>query len=217
MSCPVCPVADSDSEPGLTAIAVNGSDAPPVVTVKVAVAVTTVPSELVARAVIVVVPWLRPVASPAALIFATCTLLELQLTEPVTSSVDPVEVVPIAMNWLVWPGDATDWEPGMMASEARTLDPEPPLLPPVTVTAIALLVISPPKPLVLAVIVAVPAATPVTTPAELTVATAGTLEAQVAVLVMFSLLEGWLPWPMVPIAVSWAVAPAPRLTAVGLT
>jgi hypothetical protein len=52
-------------------------------------------------AVMVVVPWLTPVASPPAVIVATCAVLELQITEPVKSSVAPADVVPIAMNWLV--------------------------------------------------------------------------------------------------------------------
>ena len=84
----------------------KGSDVPPV-TVKVAVPVTTVPSGLVAMAVIVVVPSLNPVARPLVLIVATCTLLELQATRPVRFSVAPDEVVPIAMNWLVWLGADT--------------------------------------------------------------------------------------------------------------
>ena len=106
-SCPVCPVADSDSELGLTAIAVNGSGVPPI-TVNVAVPVATVPSELVAMAVMVEAPWLTPVASPEVLMVAICVLLELQVTLLLKSSVAPEEVVPIAMNWLVSPGEATD-------------------------------------------------------------------------------------------------------------
>jgi hypothetical protein len=88
-------------------IAVNGSDVPPV-TVKVAVPVTTVLSGFVAMAVIVVVPWLNPLASPLELIVAMEVLLELQRTWPVRSSVAPAEVVPMARNWPVWPGAATD-------------------------------------------------------------------------------------------------------------
>src|ERR1700733_6327838 len=194
-------------------IAVNGSDVPPV-TVKVAVPVTTVLSGLVAMAVIVVVPWLNPLASPLELIVAMEALLELHRTWPVRSSVAPDEVVPMARNWPVWPGDATAWEPGMMASEARF---PPPVLPPlpVTVTDASLLAMRPPNPCMLAVIVTVPAPTPVTTPAELTVATLVLVEVQVAVAVMFVLVAGWLPWPTVPMAVSWAVLPVPRDIAVG--
>ena len=64
-------------------------------------AVATVLSAFAAMAVMVVVPWPTPVASPLELIVATCTLLELQATWPVRFSVAPDEVVPIAMNWLV--------------------------------------------------------------------------------------------------------------------
>jgi hypothetical protein len=80
---------------------VIGSDVPPI-TVKVAVPVTTVLSGFVAMAVMAVVPWLSPVASPVVgLIVATATSLELQATWVVRFSVAPDEVVPIAMNWLV--------------------------------------------------------------------------------------------------------------------
>jgi hypothetical protein len=39
---------------------------------------------------------------------AICVLLELQVTLLLKSSVAPEEVVPIAINWLVSPGEATD-------------------------------------------------------------------------------------------------------------
>jgi hypothetical protein len=84
-------------------------------------------------AVIVVVPWPTPVASPVALIVAIGVLLELQITWPVKSSVAPVDVVPIAMNWLVSPGEPTDWALGMMDTVARVEPLVPPPLP-VTVT-----------------------------------------------------------------------------------
>jgi hypothetical protein len=70
---------------------------------------------------------------------------------------------------------------------------------------------------VLAVIVVVPAPTAVTIPVELTVATLALLEAQVAVLVMSWLLEGWSPWPMDAVAVSCTVAPGAKLAVVGDT
>jgi hypothetical protein len=109
-----------------------------------------------------------------------------------------------------------DWALGMMDSDARVeLVPPPP--PPVTVTEIALLVMRPPKPFMLAVMVAVPAPSPVTTPVELTVATEVALEDQVAVAVTLVLLAGWLPWPTVPSAVNCAVAPAATLTLEGET
>jgi hypothetical protein len=150
-----------------------GSEVPPI-TVKVAVPVTTELFGLVRMAVIVVVPLPTPVARPPALIVAICVLLELQATCPVKFSVAPDEAVPMAMNWLVSPGDATDWEPGMMVSEAGVLPPPPPL-PPVTVIVAVVLA----APGILAVIVVVPAETAVASPEEFTVATAGVLEAQV--------------------------------------
>jgi hypothetical protein len=55
-----------------------------------------------------------------------------------------------------------------------------------------------------AVIVVVPADTAVTSPEALTVATAGVLEVQVTVLVMFC-VEGRLALPNVPIAVNCTV------------
>jgi hypothetical protein len=57
-----------------------------------------------------------------------------------------------------------------------------------------------------AVIVVVPALTPVATPEALTVATAGTLEVQVTVLVIFCVDER-LEFPYIPMAVNCAVCP----------
>ena len=51
-----------------------------------------------AVAVIVVVPAVRPVASPLVFIVATAVLDELQLTCVVTSWVVPSEKVPVAVN-----------------------------------------------------------------------------------------------------------------------
>jgi hypothetical protein len=56
--------------------------------------------------------------------------------------------------------------------------------------------VTPVNPFKVAVIVVVPAATPVATPEELIVATPGTLEVQVAEFVMSCVVDGWLlPWP----------------------
>ena len=153
--------------------AVNGSDAPPT-TVKVAVPVTTVLLGLVAMAVMVVVPLLSPVASPPGLIVATWALLESQVAVAVRFCVDPDTVVPTAINWLVWPGDATDWEPGIIESEAKVSPPVPPL-PLVTV----IVAVAPVDPDMLAEIVVVPVDTAVASPVALTVATAGVPEVQV--------------------------------------
>jgi hypothetical protein len=144
------------------------------VTVMVAVPVTTVLLEVAAIAVMVELPWPTPVARPPVEMVATWTLLELQVTWLVRSSVVPEERVPIAMNWLVWPGEASDCEPGMMASETSV---PVPLVPPVPVTVmVAEAVIDPDM---LAVIVELPADTAVANPVELTVATDGVLDDQV--------------------------------------
>jgi hypothetical protein len=60
-----------------------------------------------------------------------------------------------------------------------------------------------------AVTVVVPALRAVATPEELTVATEGTLEVQLAVSVMFC-VEEWLALPYVPTAVNCAVWPTDR-------
>ena len=74
---------------------------------KLAVPVATVLSALVKRAVMVAVPGPTAVASPEVLIVATWTLLELQETWLLRFSVAPDEVVPVATNWVVSPGEAT--------------------------------------------------------------------------------------------------------------
>ena len=78
-----------------------GSGAAPAlpVTVKAAEPVTTVPSGFVAMAVMAVVPWPTPVASPLVVMVPTPTLLELQVTWLVTSNWRPVTPeVAMAMN-----------------------------------------------------------------------------------------------------------------------
>jgi hypothetical protein len=88
----------------------------PPTTVAVAVPVTTVwVAVFVYIAVIVTAPWLTAVASPGTVptfsglpTDAICTLLELQVDVPVRLTVAPDEFVPMAMNWLVSPGAATD-------------------------------------------------------------------------------------------------------------
>jgi hypothetical protein len=172
--------------------------------VNVAVAVTTLESVLVAMAVMVVVPLLTAVASPPAEIVATWALLELQVTVPVKSSVAPEVVVPMAMNWLVCVGEATDCVPGMMASDARL----PPVVPPPPVTVMVAVVLIDPGSA--AVMVAVPAETAVAMPEEFTVATAGVLDDQVACAVTLEELGGWLPCWTIPVAENWTVCPTAR-------
>jgi hypothetical protein len=159
----------------------------------------------------VVVPWLTAVANPPAVIVPTCELLELQVTVPVKSSVAPEVVVPMAMNWLVCVGDATDWVPGMMASDAR-LPPVVPPPPPVTVM-VALALTDPGS---VAVMVAVPADTAVAIPEEFTEATAGVLDDQVACAVTLEELPGWLPCWTIPVAENWTVCPTARDDVEGL-
>jgi hypothetical protein len=62
----------------------------------------------------------------------------------------------------------------------------------------------PVNPAMLAEIVVVPADSAVASPAAFTVATLGALEVQVAKLVTFAEVAGWLPWPYVPVAVNSA-------------
>ena len=81
-------------------------------------------------AVMVVLPLPTPVAKPVvALMVAICGLLELQATWLLRFTVAPDEVVPMAMNWVVWVGDATACEAGMMESEVMLPPAEPPLEP----------------------------------------------------------------------------------------
>jgi hypothetical protein len=81
--------------------------------------------------------------------------------------------------------------------------------PPPDTVSVAEAETTPVYPFKLAVIVVVPAETPVATPVALTVATPGTLEVQVAESVRSCVVEGWLlPWPKTPVAVNCAVWPA---------
>jgi hypothetical protein len=75
---------------------------------------------------------------------------------------------------------------------------------PVTVN-VAELLIAPENPCIVAVMVVVPAESPVATPVELTDATACTLDVQVTVFVTLLLLVGWVPCPVTPVAVNCAV------------
>jgi hypothetical protein len=124
---------------------------------------------------------------------AICLALDDQVTWPVKSSVAPEEVVPIAMNCVVWVG-ATDWVPGMMAIEATAPVAEPPLPEAAVTVIVAVEERGPLNPVAEATIVAVPAPTAVTMPEELTVATAGVFEVQDTPLVT-ALLEAWLALP----------------------
>jgi hypothetical protein len=90
----------------------------------------------------VTVPWVSAVASPEeAPIVAICVLLVDHATWLVRFTVAPVDVVPMARNWVVSLGTATDCEEGSMTSELT--EPLAPPVPeePVTVSvALALMV-----------------------------------------------------------------------------
>ena len=129
MSPAVWPAVVSVCADGTMASETKGSDVVPV-TVKVAVAVTTLPSGFVASAVMTVAPWPTAVMSPPVLVMvATETLLEAQATVLLRSRVPGVEDVgenvPIAIIWLVWPGKATDWLFGVIAIESSGSDATP--------------------------------------------------------------------------------------------
>jgi hypothetical protein len=124
---------------------------------------------------------------PAVLVLTGKTLgreeIQVSVGEFVRSlTVGEVENVPIARNCPVSCKLPTVIELGIMVSESRS-PPDAPPPEPVT-TRVALELTGPLNAVALAVIVVVPALTPVATPEALTVATAGTLEAQVTVLVI---------------------------------
>jgi len=156
--------------------------------------------------VIVLEPTLSPVAKPEPLIVATLISLEPHVTAFVTSICTPeLAPVAIAINWLVSLSDKTVWVFGIIDRE--TTDP---VDPPETVS-VAVLVMMPPKPGVLAVIVVVPWPTAVANPVALMVATLLALDVQLAVAVIFWLVEGWLPCPMIPMAMNCTVVPAAKV------
>jgi hypothetical protein len=96
-----------------------------------------------------------------------------------------VENVPTARNWPVSCKLPTERTLGMMVSETRTPPVEPPPPPaPVTVTRVLALT-SPLNAVAPALMVVVPAATAVTSPVALTVATVGVLELHVTPPLMF--------------------------------
>src|SRR5581483_4461703 len=111
---------------------------------------------------------------------ATVGVLELQVTEFVRYKVEPFDVVPIAMNCVVWPAVATVCAVGMIASETTAPVPPlpvPPPVPPADPTVIESSELTGPlKPCAVAVTVLVPDPTPVTTPFASTVATDGVFD-----------------------------------------
>jgi hypothetical protein len=120
-------------------------------------------------------------------IVATFGLLDVQVTELVKYSVEPVVVVPTAVNWVVSPANERVCALGRTAITERLPTPPFPVPMPPTVT-VAVAVTGPLKPCAVAVMVAVPTPTAVTAPVVATTeATDGALDAQVTPLV-----TGWV-------------------------
>ena len=122
-------------------------------------------------AVIVALPTPAPVATPPATIVATPVADELQLTDPVRFCVLPSLYVPVAVNCSVVPF-AIETLPGVTDNEVNTAAVTVNVADPLIAPDVAL-------------IVAVPCATPVASPPLLTVATEVADELHVAVLVKF--------------------------------
>src|SRR6266576_6682247 len=162
-----------------------------------ATVVATVPLTPSLVAVMVVVPSTRPRTSPLALTLATTGLPLAQLT------VRPLRVFPapsfrVALSWRLAPR-TTVAVAGLITTDATgALE---------TVTAAAALC-----PPLVAVIEAEPAATPVTKPLALTVATAGLLVAQVTARPLRA-----VPFESFGVAVNWAVALTVRLAGFTVT
>jgi hypothetical protein len=152
------------------------------------VVAVTPPSE----APIVVLPTDAGLASPLELMVATVVLLELQVTCEVTSPMLPSENVAVAVNCSVWPSD-NDIEgfDGVMVIALIVL------VLTVTVAVEVMLLLD------LAVIVAVPRATPVASPEPLTVATPVEDDVQVTCEVTSPVLL----LPKVAVAVNCCVPP----------
>jgi hypothetical protein len=160
------------------------SDAVPEVTVRVVEPV--MPTE---TALIVLVPAPTAVANPPAAIVATVVVTELQVAVPVKFSVELSENVPVAVNCSFVPF-AIEGFAGVTAIDT-------------SVAAVTVRVVEPVMPPETALIVLVPAATPVANPPAVIVATPAVTELQAAVPVKFSveLSEN------VPVAVNCSFVP----------
>jgi hypothetical protein len=150
--------------------------------------VTALP-ETVAIAVIVVVPGFSAVTRPEELTVATFTSLELQATWFVRSSLAPVAMVPIAMNWPVSLSVVTAWVAGMIAREVSP--PAPPEAAAVTVMLDVPTTV-PKAPWRVAEIGPVPGEIPLASPVELIVAMAGVDDCHVAWSVTSCVVLAWL-------------------------
>src|SRR2546422_625195 len=138
-----------------------------------------------------------PVTDPLALTVATAALLVAQVTARPLRAV-PFESFGVAVNWVVAPTVRLA-AAGLMVTEA-------------TGTFVGVTADVPLFPSLVAVIVAAPAATPVTNPLALTVPTAALLVAQVTARPLRA-----VPFESLGVAVNWVVVPIAKLAAVGLT
>jgi hypothetical protein len=120
-------------------------------------------------------------------IVATFGLLDVQVTELVKYSVEPVVVVPTAVNWVVSPANERVCALGRTAITERLPTPPVPVPTAPTVT-VAVAVTGPLNPCAVAVMVAMPTPTAVTAPVVPTTdATVGALEVHVTPVV-----TGWV-------------------------
>src|SRR5213080_2901393 len=187
VSCTVWPTC-TDAVLGLTVTDATGT------VLTVTVAVPLCPSLV---AVIVAAPAVTPVTSPPALTVATAVLLLPQLTGRPDNGL-PLASFEVAVSCTVWP-TCTDAVPGLTVTDA-------------TGTVLTVIVAVPLCPSLVAVIVAAPAVTPVTTPLPLTVATAVLLLPQLT-----GRPDNGLPLASFGVAVSCTVWPTGTDAVLGLT
>ncbi len=176
-------MARSDTVPGLFTGAVT-----------VSVAVPLLPSLV---AVMVAVPAATPVPSPLPFTVATAGALVVQVTTRPVSAL-PLASLGVAVSCTVCPA-GTPAVAGLTATDA-------------TGTVLTVMAAGALCPSLVAVIVAVPAATPVTSPLPVTVATAGALVAHVTT----RPLSGW-PFASLGVAVNCTVCPTVTLAVAGLS
>lgn len=144
------------------------------------------PFAATALAMIVVEPSATVVANPAGLIVATLTLLELQVTRFVRSLVDDEPVnLPTAINCTVSPGVDVRPVSGKIEIDVSTgVSEGGVVVEPITTFTSEVAVRSVGTPVVLAVMIALPELTAVTTPDALTVATEESEEDHITAFVM---------------------------------
>src|SRR5436309_4597056 len=178
----------NDAVPGRTVTDATGT------VLTVIVAVPLCPSLV---AVIVAAPAVTPVTTPLPLTVATAVLLLPQLTGRPDNGL-PLASFGVAVSCTVWP-TCTDAVLGLTVTDA-------------TGTVLTVIVAVPPCPSLVAVIVAAPALTPVTSPLPLTVATAVLLLAQLT-----ARPESELPFASFGAAASCIVWPTCTVAVAGLT